>query len=206
MDQAEATRAVVTVGEGRGFIVSAQDHYIITAGHCLPSLPPSNANSDRSERIYAGLLGSLREKPTVWAECLFVDPIADIAVLGSPDNQELFDEAEEYEELMELAIPLPIADSPTNGTAWLLSLDGLWFQCSVQHNGGMLRVSNAIEGIVSGMSGSPIVADDGSAIGVICTSGGRPGEVPTSGGPNPRLVHNLPLWFLRKMLRSSALE
>jgi hypothetical protein len=137
---------------------------------------------------------------------LFVDPISDIAVLGSPDNQELFHEAEEYAELMESAIPLSIADSPTNGTAWLLSLEGLWFPCSVQHNGGMLRVSNATKGILGGMSGSPIVADDGSAIGVICTSGGHPGEVPTNGGPNPRLVHNLPFWLVRKLLRSSGLE
>jgi hypothetical protein len=27
----------------------------------------------------------------VWAECLFVDPIADLAVLGAPDSQELHD-------------------------------------------------------------------------------------------------------------------
>jgi S1-C subfamily serine protease len=168
MDQAEATRAIVTVGLGRGFIVSATHHYIITAGHCLPSLPPANANSDESRRMYAGLLGSLGEKPTVCAECVFVDPIADIAVLGAPDEYSLFHEAEEYRELMESAVPLPIADSPPDVTAWLLSLDGLWFPCSVQHHGGMLRVSNATKGIVGGMSGSPIVADDGSADGPHC--------------------------------------
>jgi len=38
------------------------------------------------DRTYKRLLGTLDAKElTVWAECLFVDPIADLAVLGVPD-------------------------------------------------------------------------------------------------------------------------
>jgi len=62
----------------------------------------------------------------------------------------------------------------------------------------MLGVVDAAEGIVGGMSGSPIVANNGSAIGVICTSGGT-SEVHTEGGGNPRLVGNLPGWLLHKL-------
>ena len=172
----------------------------------LPFLPSSDACSYKKDRTYR-LLGPLRKKPTVWAECLFVDPIADIAVLGAPDNLDLPNEANEYDDLMKSAIPLPIADSPTNGTAWLITLNGLWFPCSVEHDAdGMLCVSNAIKGIVGGMSGSPIVADDGSAIGVLCSSSGDSGEVLTDGGPHPRLMHNLPLGLLWKLLRPSVLE
>jgi hypothetical protein len=36
---------------------------------------------------------------TVWAQCVFVDPVADIAVLSEPDGQELFNEHEAYEAL-----------------------------------------------------------------------------------------------------------
>lgn len=46
----------------------------------------------------------------MWAECLFVDPVADIVVLGSPDGQELQDQSEAYEALIEIAIPLPIGE------------------------------------------------------------------------------------------------
>src|SRR5690349_575059 len=100
---------------------------------------------------------------------------------------------------MKSVVPLPIADSPMNGKAWLLSLDGKWFSCSVKHTGHMLHLSKAIKGIVGGMSGSPIVADDGSAFGVVCTSSGGSDGVHTGGGPNPSLVHNLPCWLWRKL-------
>ena len=42
------------------------------------------------ERTYQRLLGELSGEPTVWAERLFADPISDVAVLGPPDNQELY--------------------------------------------------------------------------------------------------------------------
>jgi hypothetical protein len=45
--------------------------------------------SSRSGRADLRLLGPLKGKRTVWATCLFVDQIADIAVLGQPDNQAL---------------------------------------------------------------------------------------------------------------------
>jgi hypothetical protein len=52
----------------------------------------------------------------VWVACLFVDPMADIAVLGSPDNQEMYYEAEAYEKLVESITPLAVADAPAPGT------------------------------------------------------------------------------------------
>jgi Tripartite tricarboxylate transporter family receptor len=58
------------------------------------------------------------------------------------------------------------ANAPTSGSASLLSLRGEWFRCNVQHDSGALWITKAAEGIVGGMSGSPILADDGSAIGV----------------------------------------
>jgi len=59
-------------------------------------------------------------------------------------------------------------------------------------------VLDAAEGITGGMSGSPILAEDGTAIGVICLgSGNFDDNFPTEGGPNPRLIGNLPVWFLK---------
>ena len=91
-----ATSAVLTVGRGRGFVLEginpAHEHlverYVITAAHCLNRtrrsrknyFPPCAAASYVEQRTYRELLGPLGDKPTVWAECLFVDPVADAPI------------------------------------------------------------------------------------------------------------------------------
>ncbi len=195
-------KAVVQVGEGRGFIVECDDHrLVITAGHCLPNLPPSYGASGIEDRTYANLLGRLDDPArAVWAECLFADPVADIAVLGCPDNHSLFDEAEAYCELTNDMPVLVIAEAIENAPGWLLPLDGNWMRCIVQHCSGPLWIDDAQCSIDGGMSGSPILNEDGLAIGVVCTSSGGPNlENHTAGGPNPCLTHHLPGWVLRAL-------
>ena len=89
----------------------------------------------------------------MWAECQFVDPIADIAVLGSVDGQELYDEAAAYDDLTDEIDPLPIADAPEKGSAWLLSLGGQWLQCETWRSFGPFSIKNAAAPIRGGMSG-----------------------------------------------------
>jgi hypothetical protein len=169
------------VVEGRG-LWHQPVRYIITAAHCLPEqpdgqrLPPSHGFSDLTDRTYANLLGPLGQQPSVWCECLFVDPIADIAVLGAPDNQELSNEADAYEALVGAATPLTVAEPPSKliaeevehlaevgaieqvrqwarreCRAFLLSLDNQWFACTVSHSpNGMLNIENAARGIAGG--------------------------------------------------------
>jgi hypothetical protein len=184
-------RGIIRVGDGRGFVVQSSDLFnnrlVITAAHCLPSFPPPIAIAHWHERTYAKLLGPLgRRKPTVWAELRFADPIADIAVLGTPETQELSDEAEAYDALTEDALEAPIATPRPEEPAWLLSLDRQWFKCVVKHIGGPLWISRRDRSIDGGMSGSPIVADDGALIGVVTTIE----------GPHPHLAMNLPGWLL----------
>jgi hypothetical protein len=99
------------------------------------------------------LLAPLGRKPAVWAECLFADPISDFAVLGSPDNQELSDQADAYEVLVESTTPVLIADAPEKGQGWLLSLESKWFRCTVEHMkrvNGSLWISHTAQRIVGG--------------------------------------------------------
>ena len=104
------TGCVLKVGDGRGFIVVHRvktpplpkvvsrkhsglelrqvpfmDHrLVVTAAHCLPKLPPPHAMAYGSERTYQEQLGNLDgTKKGIWAKCLFADPVADIAVLGT---------------------------------------------------------------------------------------------------------------------------
>jgi hypothetical protein len=195
--------AIITVGDGRGFIVQVGFHrFVITAAHCLPFFPPCCSVSYTDERTYKNLLAPLGQPPSVWAECVFVDPIADIAVLGTPDDQAFAESPEicqAYEALVNSVSPLSISDAPEEGPASLLSLSGEMMPCVVRCGGHALWTSNVPSpGIVGGMSGSPIMAADDTAIG-ICATGSDPldGEHwHTEGGPNPCLTHHLPGWLL----------
>jgi hypothetical protein len=193
----DVTKAIVTVISGRGFVVEAgHERLVITAAHCLPHLPPCHGAANLDERTYDNLLGPFGDlKPKVSAECRFADPVADIAVLGSPDGQELGNEAEAYEALTEEAAPLQIGEAADQADAWLVQLDGRVTSCRVSHCGGPLWIEDAKDGIHGGMSGSPILTDDAVAIGVVCLSWAA-----HSGGPNPRLTHHLPGWLLQALL------
>jgi hypothetical protein len=201
--------SIIRVGEGRGFVVKdpeqTEGRLVITAAHCLPFFPPCASISSLEERTYQALLGPLGQEPAVWAECLFVDPIGDVAVLGPPDGQELWEQCEAYETIMQALVPFSIADAPKSSTAWLLSLENRWFRCVATHDHGPLWITDAAEGIVGGMSGSPILANDASAIGVVCTSGGSTEVMHKEGGPNPRLVYHLPTRILARPHPSKAL-
>jgi hypothetical protein len=141
----------------------------------------------------------LHEEPTIAAECLFVDPVSDLAVLGPPDDQDLWDAAAAYEEFIATTEAIDIAHAQKRETGWLLSLKSRWEQCVVRHNGGGIWIFNASgEGINAGMSGSPIINSDGSAIGVVCLGNGEANA--TEGGPNPRLAAHLPGWLLKALM------
>jgi len=62
---------ILTVSKARGFVVETSDplldRLVITAAHCLPSLP---AVSDDTW-IYPNLFSPLGQTPTVWAECIY---------------------------------------------------------------------------------------------------------------------------------------
>jgi hypothetical protein len=135
------------------------------------------------------------------AECLFVDPISDLAVLASNESP-----LEKF--VQSVREPLKIGEAPGErasyqadnfGEAWLLSLDERWFRCEVYYvSNGPLRVCNMSEPIRAGMSGSPIVLANGVAIGVL-TRGvvGMDGSPLCVGNlPGPRLTRDLPGWLL----------
>jgi hypothetical protein len=71
--------------------------------------------------------------------------------------------------------------------AWLLTLDDEWEKCEVEIDWRLVTFVNAKKGIAPGTSGSPILTEDGGAVGII-----------SSGTIEPRLVSVLPAWRLEK--------
>lgn len=143
---ATASRSVVRVGDGRGFVVRGwPGRLVVTAAHCLPHLPPCHGMSYIEERTYGCLLGPLGEKPTVAAECLFADPVADLAVLGAPDSQELWSDAEQFEALTRRCRALRVQQATADGAVWVLQLGGNWVRCRAKHIGGPLWLEEAAD-------------------------------------------------------------
>jgi hypothetical protein len=224
--------AVLRIGDGRGFVVEMRHHLgwndriIITAAHCLPRLPPPYEHLLQlptphparylDEETYQCLLAPLDAELTVWATCLFVDPIADIAVLGQPDNQELSDQADAYDALVDALEPMTVADAPAQGVeiieggaitiggvvyesgkiecpiagegiARVLSLEGQWIEGRVLRRGCRLEFLPH-EAFVGGMSGSPIIDAQGRAIGVVSVD-----------CMSPVILDSLSTWLVRQI-------
>ena len=205
---------VLKVGKGRGFIIEhlvkfcyparpfMKHRVVVTAAHCLQELPPAHAMPNCGECIYEKLLGSLDGgKTEVLAECLFADPIADIAVLGCPDNQLLGDEADAYHELTD-NVPVLRIGNARSGRGWVLSLDGHWVRTTLEVSSGPEGMVLSINPTEAGTSGSPVLNDAGRAVGVVVVgpetvstvNGKRRSE---RAGPQPMLMRNLPGWLLQ---------
>jgi hypothetical protein len=174
---------------------------VVTAAHCLPKLPPAHAGSFLSERTW-NLLGNLDgSKKDIWAECLLVDPVADIAVLGCPDGHVFEDEPEAYFSLTDDAPVLQIGKA-RSGSGWVLSLDGHWIRTTLEVFSGPNGIVLKIGPTEPGMSGSPVLGDGGRAVGVVAigsetvSADGERKQADLS-GPQPMLARNLPGWLLQ---------
>jgi hypothetical protein len=64
---------------------------------------------------------------------------------------------------------------------------------------GPISVADAEEPIVAGMSGSPILAADGTVIGLVSESGGNGELGDHREGDGPTIMRNLPGWLPREL-------
>src|ERR1019366_1172287 len=217
---------VVKVGEGRGFVFGYRvrnppsmlrrlrklqtrkfrphkfiwPRVVVTAAHCLGNLPPAHGMAFFWERTY-NLLGTLDgSKKDICAECLFVDPVADIAVLGCPDEKAMGQQADAYHEVVDEASAVRIG-KPRNGRAWVLTLDGHWTSTPMKVLSGLYGTSLSIGPTSPGMSGSPILNDAGRAVGLVALGGetinskGERQQIEMQ-GPQPILSRDLPARFI----------
>ena len=208
--------AVVQVGEGRGFVMEVEkrlldsgtevrccDRVIVTAAHCLPKVPQACSFMFDDERTERDLIGPLGAARSVWAQLLFVDPIADLAVLGQADSQQLPGRAEAYDAFVDRVEPFVLGSLPEgNAAVSVLSLDGRWISGRADQIVGRLYLILE-EHIVAGMSGSPILDHQGAAIGVVSnTTEGPHVAASDRQGPQPMLARELPVWLVEALGRA----
>jgi len=208
------TDGVVRVGNGRGFIVEHRVYFdfrdgngyrkigrnlVVTASHCLPHLPVMPGSLQ--ETTYPNLLAPLGEEPSVWAKCLFIDPVSDLAIVGEPDNQVFGEESDAYVRLVDWRSPFAIA-APESGKGYMLALDGATWEPTAL----TVHVTIAGHGLSSGptlggQSGSPILDTKGRAVALVSmgsetTRNGVRTQMEQN-GPQPILKLALPPWLLR---------
>jgi hypothetical protein len=199
------TAAVVRAGYGRAVILAAGEGkpFIVTAAHCLPHsrYPRPHLGNTTTDLLLPRLVGTIGARRTISAQLDVLNLIDDVAVLTSPDNQELWTQAEEYEQF---TLPcMTVGDAPAmfapwdwhgepGADGWVLSLELVWKPCTIHRNGRFLTTSGAK--IEPGMSGSPILNGAGAVIGII--SAGHEGY---GNNWHPSLADCLPPWLWRKL-------
>jgi hypothetical protein len=192
-----AQAAFVTVGTGRGFVIeTVHERLVLTTAQCLPHLSHRASGSDFRECTFFDLLGPLGGDVTVSTECLFVDPIADVAVLGEPKR--LLDaERDAYKALVESSRTLEIGVMTGPTGAWLLTVEGQWEPCRIQTSpsGRSLTVVGADAGLAPGSCGSPILSAEGQALGIVSIGDNGSGETTLEGQGQPLLASVLPVWL-----------
>lgn len=210
---------LVKVGGGRGFIIEYRrriprdtvprlagmqlrsfvtERLIVTAAHCLPKFPPPHSFSDW-DRTYKNLVATLDgSKKGIWVQCIFCDPVADVAILDCPDDQELYEQADTYRSVIDESPALrmgKVQEGMSRG--WLLTLENQWAETRMNVFTGLHGISLCTGLTKAGMSGSPVLNDAGQAVGIVATGGGQaPEEV--NDGPQPILSESLPGWLARK--------
>jgi hypothetical protein len=200
---------------GRGVLVPSG--LVITAAHCIKwdgrggmvlgdyYLEPVATRDDRRFRL------------SPW----FADPVADIAALGEPDNQEFVADCDAFEEWREAVEPVPLSDvrlkgfTEGPGGGWVepkplpvhvLTHDRGWVEGTVTRYGsadfephpGMAALEVAVP-IIAGASGSPVVDGLGRLVGVI-SSGVQRDHVRVPGPAGIPIAHMaLPRWIMERI-------
>jgi hypothetical protein len=188
------TSGVIGVGAGLGFVLEVRgNRYVVTAAHCLPQLPEPNPDNDEiNELTYENLIGRLGEIPDVSAQCVFIDPVNDVAVLEEPENQELYQQKEAFAVLTQEADAFQLgllADTFQLGLLkdvstlrkafedrWspglMLSLDRRWTECQMERRGYRVQLSEETQ---PGTAGSPILNVTGEAVSLVAAGTGDDG-------------------------------
>lgn len=194
-DRAEVVAATVRLPRVNGLGVYVGGGFILTAAHCVNyRVEGAMALGDPFLEKVKTSMGELV------AAVAAVEPVSDIAVLGPPDNQMLFNEAQEYDEFCEQTKPVALCSRRKSFTGkipvhilspsmkWIAGTTNIIRPCRPT---AFVEAESEVE---SGASGGPIIDNAAALVGLtsIFSVPAKPGGA--NDGPAPRPRFALPFW------------
>jgi len=198
----EIEKAVVRLPERGGLGVLSTGGIIITAAHCVKfSAEGDMAYNKKFLQKVNTYLGEF------YCSTLAVELVADIAVLGPADGQELPRDLASFEEFCNKTKPIHLSFGnfipkvQVNG--WSFNQDSKFVSLQLKLARPYAeKLSMKTEGVIKGGdSGGPVVSEDGKLIGVISHI-----ELHRNDGLVPILALTLPVWIIEQIRREATEE
>lgn len=211
-------QAVVKIKGKQGQGVLVRNKLVITAAHCISwSSNGSMVLGDYFiEEIEAEGGRELKLAPII------VEPMTDLAVLGSLDGQEFPLEDDAFDNFCEMTTPAKISRNPFRADKvkiiqhqgfrplreyefriHIYTHEGCWIQgtASVRHDSPMMfvKTDHVVKG---GTSGSPILNDYGELVGIVSTAWGESGV--EREGIHPIIRRALPVWIYNEITKQTV--
>jgi hypothetical protein len=192
---------VRTESGGQGVLVPGP--FILTAAHCITyTISGGMVLGDHIiEKVTS------RDGTVLKVGPLAVEPVSDIAVLGSLDNQTFYKEAQAFEAFCAATPPVPVAmdvfEVAVPTPAFVLSHKGHWINAAATAYRPELAslCMEADEQIEGGTSGGPVVTAAGRLLGVVSHSSETGGACD---GLIPRASMALPAWVIKGILAAQS--
>jgi Trypsin-like peptidase domain len=178
-----------------GQCVLVEGGFIITASHCVEW---DNSGLMALEKPYLNKIKTV--SGNLIAQTRAVEPVSDIAVLGSPDSQTFYHESVVFDELCERVAPVKLLRSipKSEFPVWIRTHRKTWVAGMAIYRGGNSSFAYKTDiKLSSGTSGGPIVNHNGELVGVVsnCTSTSDGGKYTSTAGLLPLA---LPVWVIAR--------
>ena len=202
MTRAEIEKAIVTLTKRGGQGVLVADNLILTAAHCIDFSCEGGMIWDHYIEGIETTAGRFKVGPVA------VEPVNDIAVLGTLDGQTFPDEAEQFEEFCAHVAPVPICTEDfelfRKFPAYIHTHKRTWVEAKAQlfRPGGEKLWIAASQQIEPGTSGGPIINASGELLGIVSNASIITESMVESSGLTSRPHLTLPVWVWRRIVNA----